>query len=283
MNLTFSHNILFVGSIIALAMSACQPAPAVEKFPRVFIPCSEVRQMHSNDTGRDYDLYIRLPNDYEKYPKVKYPVLYLLDGQWDFKMLDSIYGGLEYDDFVPEMIIVGITYTGEKPDYESLRAMDLTPVKDDQIPGSGGAPMFLKFIKEQVIPFVETNYQVNTEKRVLMGSSYGGTFTLFTLFSDPALFTGYVASSPVTVYGNRFAFEQEAAFFEKHKDLPVRLFLSVGEKEGLLQPVRSFMEVLKGRNYQGLDLETRIIEGEGHASNKAEAYNRGLRFVFSEN
>lgn len=275
-------NMLIAGSMLSLVLSACQPAKPAEDYPQVSIPCSEVRQLHSNDTGRDYDLYIRLPNDYKKYPKVKYPVLYLLDGQWDFKMLDSIYGGLEYDDFVPEMIIVGITYSGEKPDYESLRAMDLTPVKEERVPGSGDGPKFLKFIKEQVIPFVEKNYQVNPEKRVLMGSSYGGTFTLFTLFTEPALFTGYVASSPVTVYGNNFAFDQEAAYYEQRKDLPVHLFLSVGEKESLLQPVKAYMDVLNGRNYQGLKLETRILEGEGHASNKAESYNRGLRFVFSK-
>jgi hypothetical protein len=40
------------------------------------------------------------------------------------------------------------------------------------------------------------------------------------------------------------------------------------------------MKVIGDRNYAGLDLETRIIEGERHAGNKPEAYNRGLRFIF---
>jgi hypothetical protein len=29
-------------------------------------------------------------------------------------------------------------------------------------------------------------------------------------------------------------------------------------------------------------METRIVEGEHHASNKPEAYNRGLRFIFQD-
>jgi hypothetical protein len=29
-------------------------------------------------------------------------------------------------------------------------------------------------------------------------------------------------------------------------------------------------------------MEARIIEGERHAGNKPEAYNRGLRFVFQD-
>jgi hypothetical protein len=42
------------------------------------------------------------------------------------------------------------------------------------------------------------------------------------------------------------------------------------------------MDVLKSRAYSGLKLETRVIEGERHAGNKPEAYNRGLRFMFND-
>jgi hypothetical protein len=42
------------------------------------------------------------------------------------------------------------------------------------------------------------------------------------------------------------------------------------------------MQVLRGRNYRGLALKTLTIEGEGHASNKPESYNRGLRFMFQK-
>lgn len=272
---------LSITIFLSLILAACKPA-AVEttSYPRVDIPGSEVRSIHSTATGRDYDLYIRLPNDYEKNPKMKYPVLYLLDGQWDFKMVESIYGCLEYDGYVPDMIIVGITYSGEKANYDALRAMDYTPVQDSSIPGSGDAPKFHSFFKDQLIPFVETNYRANTGLRYLMGSSFGGTFTLYALFTEPSLFVGYVAASPVTVYGSRFAFEQEEAYASSHKELPARLFLAVGEQESLKHPVETFMDVLRKRNYENFKLATRVIEGEGHSSSKPESYTRGLRFLF---
>jgi hypothetical protein len=50
----------------------------------------------------------------------------------------------------------------------------------------------------------------------------------------------------------------------------------------LAYPVEEFMQVLRDRNYQGLALETLTVEGEGHASNKPESYNRGLRFIFQK-
>lgn len=277
---------LFTSLILSLAAGGCKPAistpGAGTPYPEVRIPRSEIRQLHSSETGRDYDLYIRVPDDYEKYPKVKYPVLYMLDAQWDFKMMDSIYGSLKYDGLVPEMVIVGISYSGEKPDYETLRAMDYTPVNTNNVVGSGDAPKFLAFLKDTVIPFVESNYQVRPTERVLMGHSYGGLFTLYALFTDPSLFNGYVSGSPVTVYGGNFSFKQEEAYFEQHKDLPTRLYIFVGGEESLLYPVNQFVDVLKSRNYEGLKLETRVLEGEGHSSSKTEGYNRGLRFVFEK-
>jgi hypothetical protein len=75
-------------------------------------------------------------------------------------------------------------------------------------------------------------------------------------------------------------FTQEAEYASAHQDLPVRLFLSVGEIEGLAGPVHEFMRVIGERDYTGLVMETRTIEGERHAGNKPEAYNRGLRFIF---
>jgi len=282
---SFHPAILAIGLLLSAALSACrQPAPTTPgpTPANVTMPDTEVRQLESSNTGRSYDIYVRLPAGYAQGQQKKYPVLYVLDGQWDFKLLDSIYGGLHYDGFVPEMIIVGITYSGDRPDYQALRAMDYTPVQDTSTPGSGDAPKFLTFIKEELFPLIETSYPIDPSRRVLMGSSFGGTFTLYAMFSEPTLFSGYVAASPAVPYGGRSAFKQESEYASAHKDLPVRLFLSVGEIEGLALPVQEFMRILSGRGYMGLEMETRIIEGERHAGNKPEAYNRGLRFIFQD-
>lgn len=289
---TFSlrTNILIIGALLSQVMGACTPQtskvptlePQNKAFARVSMPDTEVRQLKSSATGRSYDIYVRLPDQYDRQQGKKYPVLYLLDGQWDFKLLDSIQSGLLYDKFVPEMIIVGITYSGDRPDYGALRAMDYTPVHDVFISGSGDAPRFFGFLKEQLLPFIESNYRVDASQRVLMGSSFGGTFTLYALFTEPMLFNGYVIGSPIVTYGQRFAFQQEAEYASRHRDLPVRLFLSVGELEEMAGPVQEFIQVLRERKYSGLELETRIIAGERHAGNKPEAYNRGLRFIFQD-
>jgi hypothetical protein len=261
------------------AAPAQSPPAGSDTYPAVTLPGTQLRQLTSAATGRAYDIFVSPPADYARNPSAHYPVLYVLDGQWDFKLLLSIQGGLLYDRFTPPIIIVGITYSGARPNYDSLRATDLTPAATSQLPGSGAGPQFLSFIRDQLIPFVETNYRADPARRILMGASFGGLFTLYAMFSDPALFSGYVAASPAVSYAGRAAFAQEAAYAAAHKELRARLFIAVGSLEGLAGPVRDFMDAVRGRNYRGLTLETRVIEGERHSGNKPESFNRGLRFI----
>ena len=266
----------------AASAGAVAQAPAgalPDSVPAVTLPGTQLRHIHSAETGRDYDIYVYLPTDYDRNAAARYPVLYVLDGQWDFKLLMSIQGGLLYDRFVPEAMVVGVTYSGPNPDYNALRAADYTTAAVRSTPGSGGAPRFLAFLRNALIPFVEANYRADPARRALMGSSFGGLFTLYALFSDPTLFAGYVAGSPSVTFAGRAAFAQEAAFAASHRDLPVRLFIAVGELEPLAGPVREFADVVRGRGYAGLTLETRVIAGERHSGNKPEAFNRGLRFL----
>ena len=44
------------------------------------MPDTEVRQLESSATGRSYDIYLRLPDEYAQDQGKNYPVLYVLDG-----------------------------------------------------------------------------------------------------------------------------------------------------------------------------------------------------------
>lgn len=265
---------------LLLAPAARSQGVSAAGVPAVTIPGSELRTIKSVNTGRNYDIYLLLPANYAQNTDKRYSVLYVLDGQWDFKLLASVQGGLLYDKFAPEMIIVGITYSGANPNYDILRAFDLTTVVVPGNPGSGGAPKFLAFLGNELLPFIDTNYRTDPTNRVLLGNSLGGLFTLYTLFTRPGLFRGYVASSPAVTSAERGAFVFEREYAAAHASLPGRVFISVGEIEPLAQPVREFIDVLRSRAYTGLEMEARVIAGERHSGNKPESYNRGLRYVF---
>ena len=145
------------------------PAPSVAQLPErpfapVTIPNTEVRSLRSKVTGRAYDIYVYRPTRVQ--PGKRYPVLYLLDAQWDFKLLASIQGGLFYDRFVPDVIVVGITYSGPNANYDSLRAVDYTPRGSPSNPGSGQGAKFLTFLETELIPFVESDYSGDPARRM---------------------------------------------------------------------------------------------------------------------
>lgn len=276
-----SHMAALCLLILSLGIAGQVHSAPSAGYPSVTVRGSEVRAMKSASTGRSYDLYIRKPADFDKNKDKKYPVLYLLDGQWDFKLLDSVVGGLVYDKQMPDIVVVGITYSGDDADYDALRARDYTPTPGVR-EGSGDGPKFLSFIKTELIPFVEANYRGDPARRILGGHSFGGLFTFYAMFTDPSLFWGYLAGSPDFTWDNDFLVKQEADFATKHKNLPVRLFMGVGGAEELVTPGVSFVRTFSTRNYNGLHWDARVIEGEGHAGVKPEFYNRGLRFLFHQ-
>ncbi len=192
--------------IVCSLLGGVAPAQQAQNLPKVTIAGTFVRSLESEATGRQMDLYIHLPADYDRDLATKHPVLYILDGQWDFRLMDALLAGLDYDRYTPDMILVRVTWSGEGADYNALRTMDFLPPTAGQTDGFGGAPKFLKFLKSELIPFIESNYRADPARRILQGRSYGGLFTLYALFSDPGLFSGYMASSPAVDFGNNYVF-----------------------------------------------------------------------------
>ena len=247
-------------------------------FPEVSIAGTQLRHIHSDINNEDYDLYINLPADYNDTIKA-FPVIYLIDAQWDFPLVSALYGEQYYDGFMPSSVVVGITWSGNNPNYDSLRARDFTPTTMNQKARFGNASNFLKSIKDEVIPFVEKNYKVSAN-RTLMGSSYGGLFTLYSLFNATDLFNQYILTSPALTFDNGVINKFEKEYAAKNSRLPVRVYIAYGAYENVAE-FQNFIDKLKGMNFEGLKLQSNAVEGMGHSGTKAEGYSRGLQFAFS--
>lgn len=252
------------------------------QYPRVDIPGSEVRKITSSIvSGQEYELQILLPGTHKTSNK-KYPVIYLMDSQWDFPLLKCLYGEHYYDGFIPELIVVGVTWGGVNPNPDSLRARDYTPTKETRLPQSGGADKFLSFMKEELFPFIEKNYKADNNNRTLMGCSLGGLFTLYTLFTQPELFTGYAAASPAVGWDREVLYKYEKEFAEKTLSKPVRVYMTIGDVERSRPRYEKFAEQMISRNYASVDLRSKILENTGHSGTKSETFGRGMQYVFEK-
>ena len=281
----FSVCTLFVllSTVLLFNTSSSQPArgDSLSSPPAVEIGGTQALHLTSSIVGQEFNLSVNIPRDYKDSSKI-FPVIYLLDGQWDFPLMNAIYGEQYYDGFVPGAIVVGIAWGGANPNYDFLRARDLTPTAVKQAPFAGNAPKFLQFIKTELIPFIDARYRTNKNDRTLMGSSLGCLFTLYTLFQETSLFNRYVLTSPAIGWDDGVVEGFIKNYASDKSRIPVRLFMAVGGLEGNESAFEKFADRLKAKKLEGLEIETRVLEGTGHSGGKAEGYTRGLQYVFAK-
>lgn len=251
-------------------------------YPKATIFDTEVRHLTSSSNGEGYTISVWFPPSYSTSTKT-YPVLYLTDGDLNFSLVPNLALGLIWDNQLPEIIIVGVGHDIQSyKDWSSGRNRDLGPTVVDDVPNSGGADKFLAFLQSELIPFVNTNYRTEPNDKALAGYSLGGLFTLYALLHSPEVFNRYFAGSPSVWCAKKLLFEQEKEFFDKQSSLPVKLFMSVGSLEGeMVTDIQEFTDILKHRNYEGLELTLLVIEGESHISAGAQAWVNGIRRIYS--
>ena len=166
---------------------------------------SESHTLKSKHTGKPYRITIGLPGEYYDKPTKKWPVVYLVDGNWYFGMVTDMIRSMAFCDTITEAIVVGIGYPTNKKKNRSheefsRRAFDLTPIADKDVEKehfeftklktlTGGADKFIKFVQHELMPFVNRKYRVTPRKRVLAGHSFGGLFAAYALFESPKMFT----------------------------------------------------------------------------------------------
>jgi len=248
--------------------------------PMVEILGTQRLTFHSSILDRDYVLDVNVPRRYADTSR-EFPVLYLIDSQWDFPLVNAVYGEQYYDGFVPDIVIVGIRPAGNNPNYDSLRVRDLTPTRSQQAPQSGDGSRFLQSIKKEIIPFVESTYRVKKDDRALMGSSLGGLFTLYAMFTETAVFNRYILTSPATSWNNEELFTYEKEYAAHNTSLPVHLFMGHGALEPDTPEFQKLVDQIQSRHYTGLDLQTAELEGMGHSGGKSVGYPKGFQAVYA--
>ncbi len=127
-----------------------------------------------------------------KSPKQEYPVIYVLDGESLFEPTLSATRFMHYGSSLPQLpeaIIVAIHNTNRDRDMPVPQAFLKT----------NGAANFLRFITEELVPYINKQYPVNG-LNVLAGHSQGGLFVTYAGLQQSSLFPFILAlDAPMTV------------------------------------------------------------------------------------
>jgi len=266
------------------------------------VPNTQVRAVHSQETGADYQLFIATPPDYKTSGKT-YPVVYMLDADYSFALTRNIVQHYVERKQLPEMILVAIAYPGAAESlevYRENRKRDYTPSlipaakasSADEPVAQGGAIRFRDFIANEVIPFMATAFPVSAD-RTFIGHSYGGLFGTYVLLTEPQLFKRYVIVSPSLWYGDRLIFGLERTTASARRDtgqtIERHAFFAIGgagTREAMGAPMvdqlKQFYRSLEKRYDPTLSLALRVYPEDTHASVFPGAVARGLLAVFPQ-
>jgi uncharacterized protein len=260
------------GSFLFLGLSAVFVAHGSE----APVAGVETRVLPRTRPDRLYQLTIGLPDLFHTHPEKKYPVVYVTDGYWGFSTVSNICGGLKYGKHLPEVLVVGLGYAGENLNYEQLRSDDLGA--QEWIGNGGGhGEKFLQVIESQAIPLLEKEFRADPNHRYIVGSSAGGLFALYALFTKPDLFQGYVADSPSI--GELWNLEKE--FAASGRTTTARVYISVAENEWTVyrRSIQVFHRRMAAHGYVKGGLQFRRIDHVRHSAGTAESFMQGLVFV----
>jgi len=166
--------------------------------PRILGMAAPLR-IQSRVLGEERVLDVSLPRNYDR-GNDRYPVLYVLDGEFEHEIAAAIARFYATMSQVPPMIVVGIRNTNRTRDFTPPpRAGYQVP---PEVHGAGGADRFLDAMATEIIPMIERTYRT-APMRVLVGHSLGGLVAMHALATRPELFTGYVVMEPSLWWNDR--------------------------------------------------------------------------------
>ncbi|WP_343307006.1 alpha/beta hydrolase-fold protein [Chitinophaga niabensis] len=222
-------------------------------------------------------LQVILPSNYD--PSQVYDVLYVIDGEWNTLTFYNIRRYLQAVGFAPPAIIVGLPNTNK--DGVNMRDRDFLPTQVKTTPFSGGAANFLAFFKTELIPYINKTYHPGGES-VLFGASFGGTFVMYALLTDPDVFKAYLCSDPALWWDGQYLVKLAREKLPQAKLNARTLF--IGGRAGKAfenMGIAAMDSVLRTTAPAGLAWKVASYEGETHNSVTFKTNYDALKFTYA--
>ncbi|MEQ9426849.1 MAG: alpha/beta hydrolase-fold protein [Cyclobacteriaceae bacterium] len=241
------------------------------------LPKIKVIPIKDTQADRQYELYIKLPEEYSDSIQNRYPVIYYTDAMWHVEILS---GSAEF--IMENAILVGISWQKDiNEDLKNEVGEHVSRYRDYTIRKTtnqerqakyqfGQAANHLAFIRDDVIKYVENNYRTYPEKRTYFGYSASGLFGAYILMEQPDTFKNYILGSPSL----RGDIPHLSKLGSNTSSNAANVFVTNGtEEEELNALIKEFAALLKNKNDQSLSLQHEVIEGSHQTAFPMTAVN----------
>lgn len=214
------------------------------------------RVIDSHVLGEERRLLIHLPQGYEG-AAICYPVVYHRYGDHLSQYYAEAFSTLEQlgtSGRIPQMILVGIDNID--------RYRDLRPLTNDG--ASSGADNYMRFLTQEVIPFVERQYRTSPY-RIVVGPQAGAVFGLYALQENPDLFDAFILNNPFTSPPNtEWLFSRGSELFGSEAPLQKFVYITLGgadESESEIADVYRLADLTVPMRDRGFELHLNSVVG----------------------
>jgi predicted alpha/beta superfamily hydrolase len=257
-------------------------------------------RLYSKNVADSFSVFVNLPNNYKPEQKANYPVVYLLDANLYFDVVAAVLNKYSEVGLAPSVILVGIGYKDFQT-MDSLRNRDdtyPTAIPEYEMSVSGGADKFLSFINTELVPHIDSVYKTDTAKRVLMGHSLSGYFTVYTLLQDlsnkSSRFSSYIAASPSIHYNKYYLLNRFKALTSQHgRSKMIKAYITYGGEEDaesktdssvmkLQDLTNQLAKVLSGKHPEYVIFKSDIFSNLDHMDTQLPTFVKGLQWTLSK-
>jgi uncharacterized protein len=283
---------LFVIIVVFIFLAGCtsddkQPPPSAT---------SNNFSIYSDNVNDSFYISISSPDTVEQENRhKKFPTVYILDANLYFDVFAAIHKKYAEVGLLPQAHLVGIGYK-DFPAMDSLRQRDYTfplALAEYEMPVSGKADAFNRFITSELIPAVEKQIAADTSQRILAGHSLGGYFSVYSMIESlrtgSSAFSGFIAASPSLHYNNGYLLKQLDSIANTNNK-PEKLFIAFGSHEneelkaGTGKSIDQLYNHLKSTEvrHKGLSVKSANFSEMGHMDTQIPSFIQGLRWIEGE-
>ncbi len=246
---------LRLAAVLLLTLAGCRASGPVGNAPPDYAAGDTLLPhdafvIQSQALGEARPVAVYLPPAYAQDPAARFPVLYMPDGGTteDFPHVSATVDAMIAEGTLPPVIVVGIANT--------VRRRDLTPptsvASDREVaPVVGGAAAFRGFVRDELMPEVDTRYRTDGATAVI-GESLAGLWIVDTFFETPDLFDAYLALSPSLWWDGQRRVRDAPAWLAAHPDVRARLYLTYADETDIGPHVETLVGALRARMPPGL-------------------------------
>lgn len=244
------------------------------------IPVHESFPIFSKNVGEKRTINVWTPPEYAQ-GKDSLAVLYMLDGgiKEDFPHIANTIAELIKSNKIEPLILVGIENTQRRLDLTGP-----TEVADDKkiAPAVGGSENFRKFLKEELIPYINKQYRTTSRKGII-GESLAGLFITETILLDAYIFDDYIAMDPSLWWNNHYLIRNAKFHLLKFPETPKKFWFAGSGAKDIQKYVIQLSDLLKAENFPNLEWHFSPEKKEQHNTIFRATKEKALIWTYGKN